>query len=336
MKKLLSTAMVLAMALSTFTGCSDLDKDGNLKEASKYTTVENEFVRYKVRNDFTDISGLDDADEGTYLYKAKNTFWVNAPTLYDDTHSSPETYIEHLNLVFHNEENKTSDIIYGDEYDVVEYGYTKEESRVTSYTIKRRGHELDGYEVMAVYPDREDEALMRQLAFELLENTEYIGEPREIVTSFDCEYFSMDLSGDTFEFAPQTDSEENEAIVKYQYYDNLCKRLSKFEVDVFTESEYSSPQEYLQSQLDKAVGENSKKENRIIEDITETEILGYDGYSVVYETGSLGELPKNSYTEYAFNKDGVIYSVMIKVSNSDGSEQVKADFEKLIECIEIK
>ena len=335
-KKFLSAIMALSMAVCTFTGCSDNDKDGNLKETVSYETVEIEDVRFKVRSDFKDISDYDGGSEGMYSYENENVFFINAPKFYDTEKCSPETYIEYLNLVHYNAEDLTSDIIYGDEYDIVEHSGTEEGCRITTYTINRQGHDLSGCEIMVTYPDLKDEELMRQLSLELIENMEYIGEPREIVTSFDCDCFSMELSGDMFDFTPNSNPEKNKAVAKYQYYDNFCKRLSKIEVTALADSEYSSTEEYLQSQLDKAVGEDSSKEERIIEDITEAEILGYDGYSIVYRMNSLDGFPTNTFTEYAFEKDGIIYSVELKVADNDGNEQVQADFEKLIDCIKIK
>ena len=336
-KRILSVFLALSMTVCAFSGCSDSDNDGNLKETVSYETVEIYNIRYKIRSDFKDISDYDGGSEGMYSYENETVFFIDAPKFYDTEKSSPETYIEYLNLVHYNAEDVTSDIIYGDEYDIVEYSTgTEEGGRFTTYTINRQGHDLNGTEIMVTYIDLKDEELIRQLSLELIENMEYIGEPREIVTSFDCDCFSMELSGDMFDFTLNSDPEKNKAVAKYQYYDNFCKRLSKIEVTALADSEYSSTEEYLQSQLDKAVGEDSSKEERIIEDITEAEILGYDGYSIVYRTNSLGGFPTNTFTEYAFDKDGIIYSVELKVADTDGNEQIKADFEKLIDCIKIK
>jgi hypothetical protein len=51
-KKFLSAITALSMAVCTFTGCSDLDSEGNLKEASSYETVESDGFRFNVRSDF--------------------------------------------------------------------------------------------------------------------------------------------------------------------------------------------------------------------------------------------------------------------------------------------
>ena len=54
-KKFLSATMALSMTVCTFAGCSDSDKDGNLKETVSYETVETDNIRYKIRSDFKDI-----------------------------------------------------------------------------------------------------------------------------------------------------------------------------------------------------------------------------------------------------------------------------------------
>ena len=138
-KKFLSAISAVSMAVCTFTGCSDSDKDGNLKETVSYETVETGNIRYKIRSDFKDISDYDGGSEGMYSYENENVFFINAPKFYDTEKSSPETYIEYLNLVHYNAEDVTSDIIYGDEYDIVEYSTgTEEGGRFTTYTINRQ------------------------------------------------------------------------------------------------------------------------------------------------------------------------------------------------------
>ena len=47
-------------------------------------------------------------------------------------------------------------------------------------------------------------------------------------------------------------------------------------------------------------------------------------------------MKKGSVAGDAFEKDGMIYSIKIKTIESENTEQVQADFEKLIDCIKIK
>ena len=74
-KKFLSAITALSMAVCTFTGCSDLDKDGNLKEAFSYRTVteENENIEFKIRSDFKEIEDKID----TYLYNNDTEFTID-------------------------------------------------------------------------------------------------------------------------------------------------------------------------------------------------------------------------------------------------------------------
>lgn len=333
-KKFLSAFTALSMAVCTFTGCSDLDKDGNLKEASSYVTAEQNDVRYKLREDFKDVSRSESSPVKRYSYKDEVEFSINTMPNSKDINSSIETLIEYLDATYSGED-VTSEIIYGDEYDVVEYGRTGDNYRYFTYIIKRQGHDLNGMGLDVRYPERNDDELMRQLSLELIENMEYIGEPREIVQSFDCDYFTMELSGDKYEFYTATNPERKIAVI-YQNCDNLCKRLSEFGVEVLENSKYNSSEEFLQGRLDRFFDTDSTTEGELIEGITETEILGYDGFYIAYELASVDGFPVSSLKEYAFDKDGVIYRILIRIADTDGNEQVRADFEKLIDCIKIK
>ena len=328
-KKFLSAITALSMAVCTFTGCSDLDKDGNLKEASSYETVETDEVRFKVRSDFKDIS--DDMWQG-YSYDGDKQFSIYE--YYDsEGRMSAEAIIDYCNYALKDYDNCYSEIIDCGDYDIVVFSCDIEEGMNTRYFLNKKDYDLSGLTIDVNYPDAEDEPLMRQLALEIFESAEYIGEKLPKQTDFECDYFSISIP-DEYIFNKTND---NNVVIKYEYMDSLMKKNSTLRVQVLTDSEYTSAEEYLDSVceewIDKDI-EGAKYE--IVEEVHPVEILGYDGYCASYAANSPVLHNRYVYQRYAFEKDGAIYTIYSSIPEDDGHEQVEADFEKLIDCIKIK
>ncbi len=348
-KKFLSAIMALSMAVCTFTGCSDLDKDGNLKEALSYKTDEIYDVSYRVRNDFIKTGAFLDEpiiSEAFYNYKLNfdvafhNTFTLIEPNM------STQTKLDYLKDVVFYDESITTEIIKDEEYDIAvltsESTEDDKTNRIVSYIISKQGHPLDTFTVENVYPVGEDEKLMRELSLEMLRSAEYVGEDKDFIkSSYDCKYYSVDIPSDKTEkfkcvrygydggSARKIDVE-----LKYNYADSLTEHLSKI---VFTAHEGGeAAEEYLGGLIEKYTDEDHAEDYTIIEAVTAAEILGFDGYRIVYKRDELHGFPKREFTEYAFYKNGILYSVKFVLVDCEGKEQIFSELEKLIDSIKIK
>lgn len=357
-KKILSVFTAMAMSVCTFAGCSDLDKDGNLKEAFSYKTVTNEElgISYKVRSDFLDadriLSDIEDATTGDmYVYDFQGDVIFSISPWMAGIKMNTQTKIDWHKYTFSEYENIATEIIEDEEYDIIifaadhpqeDYENSEEETptRFMDFIISSEGHPLDNFGVQATFAKDKDEKLMRELGLEMLRSVEYIGEEAatEPVLNFDCDYFSIELPSDEFKFrySDFDELEKNKQIIKYCYSENLAQYMGSITIEALTDSEYTSAEEYLKNTCDEFMNKESDVEREMIEEVSETEILGYDGYRAIYEKDAFGSLPIYNYTHYAFDKDGLIYSIKIVVVDLDGQEKVKADFEKLIDCIKIK
>lgn len=347
-KKFLSAIMALSMAVCTFTGCSDLDKDGNLKEAFSYKTVTKEFYggveySYKVRSDFRYVPDPDEMMEGIYAYDGDILFCFDFPVMNYYLKMLPEAFIQFYDSVFYENENISSQIINCEEYDIVKYACDEEGNRSVFYTISDEDFPLRGLTVDVSYPIGKDENLIEQLVFEWFDNLEYTGEIElDIVTSYDGEEFSIEIPSDLkdyFEVKSLTPRPaKHKATIIYQRMNNLAEKTGEFIVEALTDTEYTSAEEYLNSVCDEHIdNDDSDSVNKeVLQDVQKTEIIGYDGYCAEYSKEFSALASNYVFTEYAFEKDGMIYSIKIKTIESENTEQVQADFEKLIDCIKIK
>ncbi len=356
-KKFLSAFTALSMAVCTFTGCSDLDKNGNLKEAFSYRTVTDEEigVSYKVRSDFLDSELISkDAEDITtgdmYVYDFQGDVIFSIPLWMAGMKMNTQTKIDWRKNAFFEYENIATEIIEDEEYDIIIFAADHPEEdhenseempvRFMDFIISSQEHPLDNFMVRATFAKDKDEKLMRELGLEMLRSVEYIGEESttEPVLNFDCDYFSIELPSDEykFKFSEFYAIEKNKQGIKYSYSENLAQYMSGITIEALTDSEYTSAEEYLKDTCDEYINKESDVERKMIEEVSETEILGYDGYCAIYERAAFDGYPIRKNTHYAFEKDGVIYSISIVAVDLDGHEQVKADFEKLIDCIKIK
>ena len=348
-KKFLSAVMALSMAVCTFTGCSDLDKDGNLKEASSYETVTDEEigVSYKVRSDFHKLDEETALSDIQYRYGSDDdvVFTFNS---WLPMNMTTQTKIDWRKVLYWDYENIADEIIEDEEYDIIifaadipiEYCDEAEKpERRMDFIISDVNHPLDNICISANYTKNKDERLIRELGLEMLRSVEYIGEEATApVLNFDCDYFSIELPSDEykFKFSEFYAIENNKQSIKYRCNENLAQYMSGIIIEAITDSEYTSAEEYLKNTCDEFMNKESDVEREMIEEVSETEILGYDGYRAIYEIDAFDGYPIRKNTHYAFEKDGVIYSIKIVVVDLDGQEKVKADFEKLIDCIKIK
>ena len=305
-KKFLSAIMALSMAVCTFTGCSDLDKDGNLKEAFSYRTVteENENIEFKIRSDFKEIEDKID----TYLYNNDTEFTIDYQ--YIAYRISRDVYIDLCNDNYEYSENYSQEIINCGDYEVVAITYIDSDNVQNSlFAAYKEGDRLSGFSVWAEHPVKENEELVRELALEIIESAEFIGEAEEPrKTEYECDYFSVKFP-DYLDYLNISYANDNS--VGIDYYEIFKKAMlnSRLTVEAIPDSEYKSAEEYVKAEWDA--------------EIEEVQILGYDGYCNIDEI--------RGRTKYAFDKDGVIYSILICVGNEDGSGLASADFEVILE-----
>ncbi|MBR3900590.1 MAG: hypothetical protein IKJ60_03460 [Ruminococcus sp.] len=348
-KKFLSAIMALSMAVCTFTGCSDLDKNGNLKEASSYKTVTDEEigVSYKVRSDFHKLDEETALSDRQYRYGSDDVVFTFNSWL--PMNMTTQTKIDWHKVAYFNYENIADEIIEDEEYDIIIFAVdipieycdeAEKPERRMDFIISDENHPLDDISISANYTKNKDERLIRELGLEMLRSVEYIGEEAttEPVLNFDCDYFSIELPSDEykFKFSEFYAIENNKQGIKYRCSENLAQYMSGITIKALTDSEYTSAEEYLKDTCDEYINKESDVERKMIEEVSETEILGYDGYCAIYERDAFDGYPIRKNTHYAFEKDGVIYSISIVAVDLDGHEKVKADFEKLIDCIKIK
>ncbi len=328
-KKILSAVMALSMTVCTFAGCSDLDKDGNLKEAISYETVETDEVRFKVRSDFKDISD----DMGPAYSYDGDTEFVICEYYGSEGKMSAEAFIDYSKHAFKEYENFSHEIVNCGEYDVIVISFdNKEEGLYTGYTVNKKDYELSGLMLQTYFPEDKDENLIRQLALEIIESAEYIGEKSPKQTDFDCDYFSITIP-DEYRFKW---TKEEKANIKYDYMDGFVNISANFIVEALEDSEYTSAEEYLNNECEEWLDKYSDNSATIVEEVHPVDILGYDGFCVVYQKGAIGKFEGSINKSYAFEKDDILYNIRYGVYDYDGHEQVQADFEKLIDCIKIK
>lgn len=308
-KKFLSVFTAMAMSVCTFAGCSDSKSSDNsqdsiMKEAISYETVESDGFRFNVRSDFeeTEDSSL------TYSYGNDTEFSIYFQNVAYRT--SRDVYIDFCNDYSKYSENYSQEVIDCGDYEVVIFTYIDSDNiQNTLFAAYKKGDRLSGFSVWAEYPVKKDEELVRTLALEIIESAEFIGDVQETrQTEFECDYFSVKLP-DYLYFRHANNNE-----VKIGYYEifNKATLESYLTVEAMPDSEYKSAEEYVKAEWDAE-----------LEEIKEVEILGYDGYCIEDSIRNL--------TKYAFDKDGVIYSILIYADNEDGSDSAYYMLEFLVE-----
>lgn len=311
-KKLLSVFTAMVMPVCTLAGCSDSkasdsSQDSIMKEAISYETVESDDFRFNVRSDFEE----NEDSSLTYSYGNDTEFSIYFQKVAYRT--SRDVYIDFCNDYSRYSENYSQEIINCGDYEVVAITYIDSDNVQNSlFAAYKEGDRLSGFSVWAEHPVKENEELVRELALEIIESAEFIGEAEEPrKTEYECDYFSVKLP-DYLYFSYTNNNE-----IKIGYYEifNKAALESFLTVEAMPDSEYKSVEEYV---------EYVKAEWDVeSEEIKEVEILGYDGYCIVDSVRDL--------TKYAFDKDGIIYSILIYADNEDGSNLVHADFEVLLE-----
>ncbi len=349
-KKFLSAFTALSMAVCTFTSCSDLDKNGNLKEASSYRTVTDEEigVSYKVRSDFHKLDEETALSDIQYRYGSDDDDVVFTFNSWLPMNMTTQTKIDWHKVAYFDYENIADEIIEDEEYDIIIFAVdipieycdeAEKPERRMDFIISDENHPLDDICISANYTKNKDERLIRELGLEMLRSVEYIGEEATApVLNFDCDYFSIELPSDEykFKFSEFYAIENNKQGIKYRCSENLAQYMSGITIKALTDSEYTSAEEYLKDTCDEFINKESDVEHKMIEEVSETEILGYDGYRAAYKSGAWDGYAALKKTHYAFEKDDMIYSICCSVREYNGHEQVQADFEKLIDCIVIK
>lgn len=301
-KRILSVFLALSMTVCAFSGCSD-----NGKETSSYRTVEDYDVSYKIRSDVKEI------DDKMWDYSFDNDVNFRIDMDYNLKKASSDFAAEVYCDNFDHFENVNSEIIKCGDYDVIAVsGDGNDSDRHACYITYKKDYNLSGFQVRLKYPKNHDEKQIRELALEIIESAEFYGNAESLENrDFDCGYFSVSLP-DEFFFRAKS---ENKAVVFFDYIDSEVKNKSAFTIEAVIHSEYDSAEEYLRSKWDEDC-----------RNIEKTEILGYDGYCCT-EQGYINK------TEYAFEKNGIIYSISIMVLEGEGQEEVQAEFEKLIDSI---
>lgn len=299
-KKFLSAITALSMTVCTFAGCSDLDKDGNLKEAVSYETVEYEDVRYKVRSDFIDITEAADMNSPAYTYGLSGDVMISFSVWRDKSEDDTQTKLDWQETIFADYQNKSTEIIEDEEYDIAiftadlpvekdENGKEEKPARNMDLHISRRNHPLDNFGISVTYTKDNDEKLMRELGLEMLKSVEYIGEeePTEpVITSFDNDYFTYEIP---VEFSDKVSIGENSiedgvCNIRYYFHENLSEKNCYIYIKAIEHTRFETAEEYLKNEI----SNNKDRDGRII--ITkkpyETEFLGYNCWCVEYNRDS--------------------------------------------------
>lgn len=308
-KKLLSVFTAMVMPVCTLAGCSDSkasdsSQDSIMKEAISYETVESDDFRFNVRSDFEE----NEDSSLTYSYGNDTEFSIYFQKVAYRT--SRDVYIDFCNDYSRYSENYSQEIINCGDYEVVAITYIDSDNVQNSlFAAYKEGDRLSGFSVWAEHPVKENEELVRELALEIIESAEFIGEAEEPrKTEYECDYFSVKFP-DYLDYLNISYANDNSVGIDYYKIFKKAMLNSRLIVEAIPDSEYKSAEEYVKAEWDA--------------EIEEVQILGYDGYCNIDEIRGI--------TKYAFDKDGVIYSILICVGNEDGSVLASADFEVVLE-----
>lgn len=354
--------MTISMAVCVFSGYSHLNRESSSERTQEVTEKATEEktesteaqeisddgkliynnIKYKVNSELIDITEIAGFSGPAYTYGTGGDIVLSFPAWFDSGTKSTQTKLDWLNkVVFADYQNKTTEIIEDEEYDIAIFSSDNpvegndKPTRTADFIISRRNHPLDNFTVSVTFTKDSDEKLIRELGLETLKSVEYIGEkPTEPVTmKYDCEYFSYEIPAEfSDKIKLKSNEKENSIGIEYAYAETISENSSVMYIDAFADSEFDTSEEYLKNEYSQL----NKEKEIIIKEPYKTELLGYDCWAMEYSKELYKTFGTQIKTQYVLEKGGVFCDILLAVNEIDDPEQVTADFEKLIDNIIIK
>lgn len=302
----------LALAAAFLTSCSYMNGDGTLKTAKSYETVEFNNFSFDLRDGF-------DKKESSLYNVMKLTFKndvelyvmsdydckVCTPEVLNQDFEKDDWLFESISTEVLNIADKKISVIHmTDEYrkyDFARYTYMTDSS---SFIIS------SDYEP-------KDRELFDALATEIMESLTYIGHSE---TSTENEFISVEPEDIWF-----CKSDESSVTCMYAYAENLSQYLSGCTIEVMTNGEFDTAEEYAEHEYMKN-GENTG----YIQAPCETEFNGKKAYMQEYKDDD------TDVSVYFVDHDGITYRVYTEIYEADGSEDVRENIDKMLETVAFK
>ncbi|MCM1132141.1 MAG: hypothetical protein NC340_01580 [Ruminococcus flavefaciens] len=309
MGKLKLSALVLATML--LSSCSYMNDDGTLKSAKSYETVELNNFSFDLRNGFDKKeSSFDNAMKLTF----KNDVELYVTSDYDCKVCTPEVLnqdyeryslsLESTSTEVLNIADKEISVIHTDaygKYDFAKYTYmTDASSFIISFDCEPKDREL-----------------FDALATEIMESLTYIGHSE---TSTENEFISVEPEDIWF-----CKSDESSVTCMYAYAENLSQYLSGCTIEVMTNGEFDTAEEYAEHEYMK-----NGEDTEYIQEPRETEFYGKKAYLQEYKKDD------TDISVYFVDYDGITYRICTEIYESDGSEDVRESIDRVLENVAFK
>ncbi len=331
------TAVCFAIAMvCSFTGCAGF--------GMQEKTVQSGTIRYTVPSGMQDVT-----EEYNMLtpafYHPSGKFLITEGAAMGYSMST-QTKLDWLKLVYNEHEVQSSEIIKDEEYDIIIFTYEdnvdiEDTSELcTSFTLSDKDHPLDFFTFVVSYENDADEQKAREVALSMLRSAEYIGEEAENSAAneedeksaavYDCDYFTYEIPAQLSEqFRLDAASQalsDNSAVVKYTYAEKLGQFFASLQIEVLEDAAYDSAEAYLQDECDALLETDTCT---VIKQPYTTDIFGYDAWCMEYENNISSF--SFSYTCYAFECNDKVYTITLRNTDYEGSEQAQADLELLLQ-----
>lgn len=253
---------------------------------------------------------------------------------------STQTKLDWFKMVYDEYEMQSYEIIKDEEYDILVFTTEDASELLTSYVISDKEHPLDYFTFEVTCEKGADEQKAREVALSMLRSAECIGEETEkpatteeaekSATAYDCDYFSYEIPAQLSEqFRLDAASQalsDNRAVVKYTYAEKLGQVFASLQIEVPEDAAYDSAEAYLQDECDALLDEDTCT---VIKQPYATEFSGYDAWCMEYEK-NISPLSFR-YTCYAFERNDKVYTITLRNTDYEGSEQTQADLELLLQ-----
>lgn len=306
-------------------------------------TVEQGSIRYTVPSGMVDVTKQYDMHAPAFYHPfGKFVITEGASMAYD---MSTQTKLDWFKLVYDEYGMQSYEIIEDEEYDILVFtsesaADTEDASELlTSYVISDKEHPLDFFTFEVACEKGADEQKAREVALSMLRSAEYIGEEAENSATteedeksaavYDCDYFSYEIPAqlsEQFRLDAVQALPDNSAVVKYTYAEKLGQVFASLRIEVLEDAAYDSAEAYLQDECDVLLEADTCT---VIKQPYTTDIFGYDAWCMEYEN-NISSLSFR-YTCYAFECNDKVYTITLRNTDYEGSEQTQADLELLLQ-----
>lgn len=292
-------------------------------------TVEQGSIRYTVPGGMLDVTEKYDMPAPTFYHPfGKFVITEGASMAYD---MSTQTKLDWFKMVYDEYEMQSYEIIKDEEYDILVFTTEDASELLTSYVISDKEHPLDFFTFEVACEKGADEQKAHEVALSMLRSAEFTGEKaEEPATTYDCDYFSYEIPAQLSEqFRMDAASQalsDNSAVVKYTYAEKLGQVFASLRIEVLEDAAYDSAEAYLQDECEALLEADTCT---VIKQPYTTDIFGYDAWCMEYEN-NISSLSFR-YTCYAFECNDKVYTITLRNTDYEDSEQTQADLELLLQ-----